>query len=281
MSKNYKNYLVQDLELDCAKRYKNSKKELEFDYIPKKEFEKLEKKQNTTFGVVGSIKLKETNKTKTDNVTIHFNDRMFIYELENVPEDTYDKSERPSNVMGYLKVGDDEYVAIVKTNILFLILFPILGIIILTIGLLLSTGDGNKPDPDSSQNSSVSSESKPSLDIESGQDITDDRVDEDDKIQESITIPGYANLYVSTKNPSISLINPEGNSVYLRYIIKNGEEVIYETKALEPNKMVKANLKELLPNGEYELTFIIETYDIKTQSPCNGATQEVKFLVKD
>ena len=97
---------------------------------------------------------------------------------------------------------------------------------------------------------------------------------------ETIAIPGYANLYVSDESRTIRLVNPEDNTVYLQYSILDGEEVIYETKAIKPGNMVEADLYSLLAPGEYELSFTINTYDINTQESCNGAVQSVKLLVK-
>jgi hypothetical protein len=61
----------------------------------------------------------------------------------------------------------------------------------------------------------------------------------------------------------------------------NGDEILYETKAIEPNKMVSLNIKDLLDVGEYNLSFVISTYDVETQTPCNGATQEVTVTVRE
>ena len=58
------------------------------------------------------------------------------------------------------------------------------------------------------------------------------------------------------------------------------EEIIYETKAFKPNKMIRVNLKELLPVGKYQLKFMIQTFDVHTKESCNGATQKVDVLVE-
>ena len=98
---------------------------------------------------------------------------------------------------------------------------------------------------------------------------------------ESIEIPGYSNLYVSSESPEILLINPDENTVYFVYTISKDNEVIYETKAIAPNKTISVNFKELLPVGEHDLTFQISTYDIETQAPCNGATQKVSMTIQE
>lgn len=94
-------------------------------------------------------------------------------------------------------------------------------------------------------------------------------------VTEYIEIPGYSNLAVSKKTQTIHLGNPEKNTVYLQYQIVEGDEVIYETNAIKPGNMVDANLYELLSPGEHDVKFVINTYDIETESSCNGAIQDV------
>lgn len=98
-------------------------------------------------------------------------------------------------------------------------------------------------------------------------------------ITESIEIPGYSNLGVSKDNPTIRLGNPEANTVYLQYQIIKDDEVIFETKAIKPGNMVEANMYELLDEGKNEVTISINTYDVETETACNGATQAVTITV--
>ena len=44
--------------------------------------------------------------------------------------------------------------------------------------------------------------------------------------------------------------------------------------------LILVNLKELLSKGEHNLSFAIATYDVKNQTACNGATQDVTVTVK-
>ena len=98
---------------------------------------------------------------------------------------------------------------------------------------------------------------------------------------ESIEIPGYAEMHLSAENKEIQLINPKDNTVYFVYTIKDDDDnVIYESQAIEPNKMISVNLYDLLEVGEHKLFFAISTYDIETKAPCNGATQEVAVFKK-
>lgn len=256
-----------------SKHYKNG--ELEFDYVPKKDFKNV---YNENTLILGSVKLKETNKTKCDILSIESNDRIYNYEIINQRKNTIDNDKRNKkdyNILGYVLIADNTYVEILKPKNIFIPI--IIGII--AIGgffgcLLIPSGSFNEAKGD-----------KPGLEIEEGNDWDGNMPENGEKndtkaVQESITIPGYADLYVSEESPNIQLINPSDNSVYLIYTIKEGDNVIYETKAIENGKMVNVNMFKLLSKGKHELSFIITTYDIKTQAPCNGATQTVSLTVK-
>lgn len=97
---------------------------------------------------------------------------------------------------------------------------------------------------------------------------------------DSMIIPGYQNLLVSRDKPCVKLNNPEGNTVYLEYILTEDDEVIYTTNAIKPGCMVEANLKQKLDKGMHEIIFTINTYDIKTNKPCNGGVQVVNVKVE-
>ena len=101
-----------------------------------------------------------------------------------------------------------------------------------------------------------------------------------DMSAESIEIPGYSLLWVSKEDPEIILINPTSNTVYFKYQIVYNGKVIYETDYLKPNAQLKANLYEKISTpGTYDLKFIINTFDVNTLAPCNGAMQDVSLKV--
>lgn len=100
---------------------------------------------------------------------------------------------------------------------------------------------------------------------------------------ESIKIPGYSDIYVSADKPSVQLINPDGNTVYMSYTVNYQDKVLYETDgAIPAGKMVEADFYSLFNKtpGSYDVIFQISTYDMKTNAPCNGATQTVTVTVK-
>ena len=263
-------YTINQIENNYKKHFK--KKYLEFDFIPAN---KIEKVLNENSIILGSIRLKETNKTNCDLVVVESNNREYNFEIINVDENTTDKDKRKSKSkksFGYLLVGDNTYVEIIKPRTLLIPLLALIGVVgIFFVFFAIIPKEDTPEKPDNP------------FEVEEGDDWDGNMPQNGETTQtdqESITIPGYANLFVSEDQPNIYLINPDENSVYLKYTIKEGDEVVYETKAIENGKQVAVNMNELLSKGEHNLTFIISSYDIKTKAPCNGATQSVTLTVK-
>lgn len=255
-------YYVQKTEYN-ATHYK--KKNLEFDYIKPNDFEEINK--NTHPNILGVIKLTTpVENCNTDKVIIESNNQTFTYELH------YQNRISCNCLVGYLKVADNTYIAILKQSILIPILLSIifLGFII---GLLWTCFN---PIPTTLDT--------PTLKFEQGSDWDGNMPQNGEQSKEnaeSIEIPGYSELYVSSKSPNIQLINPTGNTVYFVYTLLENDTVIYETKAIAPDKMLEVNLKELLSIGTHTISFQISTYDVETQAACNGATQEVQVIVNE
>jgi hypothetical protein len=114
------------------------------------------------------------------------------------------------------------------------------------------------------------------LDIAEGVDI---ETPYREAVIETISIPGFYDMTITEQNPELNLTNPEGNTVYLVYRISNGDDVIYESQAIPPGKMLTPDIRELLSPGSYSLTFDVMTYDTETQAECNGTSQTVNVTV--
>lgn len=124
---------------------------------------------------------------------------------------------------------------------------------------------------------------KQPLTIEDGVDINEENDEEDDYTE----IPVYKSITVSSKNPNVYFGNPEINHVYFRYKVylktdgNEGEEtVLYDNDAvIKPGRAFEINLRKLLEPGKYKVIVDISTYDLETQTQCNGATQEAVLTV--
>lgn len=255
-------YYVQ--EMKGAKLY--DKNDISFMYLTPNDFKNIQGKTNAK--VVGSVHLKETNKNNVDVLIIESNNRTFNFEVEN------DIS--TSGVMGYVLVFDNTYIAVKKNSPILFALIGVAAICLIGAGIMFVM---------SGKTGEVSPEIAPAeLDIANGQDWDGNLPQNGEQSvanSESIEIPGYAEMHLDGEHKEISLINPENNTVYFVYTIKDeAGTVIYESQAIEPNKMISVNLYDLLEIGEHKLFFAISTYDIDTQAPCNGATQEVLVFTK-
>lgn len=79
--------------------------------------------------------------------------------------------------------------------------------------------------------------------------------------EQEIFIPGYFEFWISPQNKYIELINPDMNSVYLKYQILEEEKLIHETDGIEPGKAVCWDASAL-DKGTHELKIIAFSYDI-------------------
>ena len=91
---------------------------------------------------------------------------------------------------------------------------------------------------------------------------------------EGIQIPGYSQVY----GPEVQLINPGNNDVYFTYKIYKDEKLVHETKLISPNKVATFNSADALGAGRHQVRFEIDTYDLKTNKPYNGATMNVEII---
>lgn len=174
---------------------------------------------------------------------------------------------------GYVKIDDTEVEYLeVKYIPLIILLLILLSVLLCCFGGIFLSGDKNKePDEDDKQIINVIGDEWDG-ELPDNNDIT--------PATQSIEIPGYAFVYVSEEEPEVVLINPDGNSVYFEYVISyNGEELI-RTDYLKPNSQTTVNLYEKINTpGEYKVEFAINTVDVETHDPCNGAVQTVDLKV--
>lgn len=94
-----------------------------------------------------------------------------------------------------------------------------------------------------------------------------------------IEIPGYSNIYIS-KGSTVDLVNPEGNQVYFKYTITEGDQTIYESDYIKPGEKIAWNAPDYISGvGEHDLIFAVSTVDVENGSACNGATFAVTAIV--
>lgn len=251
------------------KQYK--KKDLRFKYLSLKQLKQYEEHTKIQANIVGITNIhKQTNKTDVDILVIESNNKEFRFEVEHKqqkhPNQQTTDDYKPTYVKGYIYVGGNNFIAIKKTPLVpILLLFLILGLLL--VALLSNTKPTDIPDI---------------FKIADTQKITKEvPTQHNDKLTETIKIPGYANLKLTADKPNINLENPENNTVYITYEItdEDGNNIV-TTDAITEGQMLPVDIYSKLSKGEHTLNFLIKTYDKDTKAQCNGATQLVTVTVE-
>lgn len=156
-------------------------------------------------------------------------------------------------------------------NVLILIL-----VVIIIILLLRSCGgtpsDGGSPT------------SKPAL--ETAEYIEPDEVQDVEHEEGKTTMPVISDFTVSKSYPYATLFNPESNAghSYLAYKFTNTDtnEVIYESKLVEPGKKFSVAFGELLEVGIYNVSVDIYSYDYTDPSiHKNDGHSDIKVTITE
>ena len=260
-------YHYEGIDDELSRSVMNVKAIGDIEYIPADKFVAYCNAHDITGNmVVGHVFMKPGKASDDDPVV------MFGEKAVNLKQDSVG-----SAIVGYICVGDDSYVSFSAPAAKAGGIFPLVASVLLVAAILCGALFFMF------KNMDTNAVAKDGLDIEDGADW-DGSMPTNGKASgantDSIEIPGYANLYVTKSNPNVQLINPTENTVYFVYDIKEGDKVIYSTKALPPDRMVEVPLGELLDVGEHDLTFAISCYDVEDQSGCNGANQSVKVTVE-
>ena len=178
----------------------------------------------------------------------------------------YDKKPFLSRTLGYIEVGNNEYLEVRGHIFAFILLF--FGIIILC-GLLLTQCGTGEPSgkPNDGSNSG-------DINIAQGEDF-DGNIDNGYKApevsDEQIKVQGKSTIYIR-EGDTVDLVNPADNTVYFKYTVVLGDEVLYEMDEwIAPGQKVSWKAYEYLTKpGEYTISYQIATKDIETHDDCNA-----------
>ena len=256
-------YEVQTLE---AVTDENSHKKQRITVFTKRTFEKEISKDDKDAEVIGTVYFGKKNKNqgKADE-----NKGCAVS-----PDGTElkAKKKKPFLTKGYAVTEDGRYVRVAGSPLPFILLLLLL--ILAGCAVLWSNRAKFMPGPAATPTAAL-----PVADAKNWDGTTGKGTDTEAKTEQT-EIPGYANLYVTKASPNINLGNPEENTVYFKYVIEENGTVLFQTDLIAPGKAIPANLYEKLTDGEHTLSFVISTYDVTTQAPCNGATQSVVITKK-
>ena len=262
------------------KKHKNvNEKEneyLDFEYLSSKSFMKYERRENNRPVVKGYVSLEDDRQIKRKKIRedapyVCFQKaRPFYYPLV---------KEQLNNlqVMGYIQVSKNSFVQVKRSRTAFLI--PFFGIwtalLLFLFIYILSSPTGTITEKENK-------EKNEGLKIADASDW-DGSMPKNGETSKGnsgeIEIPGYSNIIINESHPNIDLINPSSNDVYFVYQVALDGDVIYQSDAIAPGKMLSVPANGLFDNGEYNVQIRISCYDVQTQTPCNGATQEAVISV--
>lgn len=249
------NYLVQPIDGGTQ-----DKKHRFFYYKPK-QFEEL-RRENPNIRVIGNVRLsKKNHAASTDSTTVEIGSALYPI-LPSV-----DKA-----CKGYISVGNDRYLRVERTVPVILLVSGLSALAAAAVAACICFSVFQAGPSEPSLLPVASGVEWDGSYPKSGETTSADT--------SSIEIPGYANLVISEDNPIVDFINPAGNTVYFRYTLEKDGATVYQTDLIQPNQFLAVDLYSLLEKGTYTVRFKIETFDVDTQVPCNGAIQETTVTVK-
>lgn len=174
---------------------------------------------------------------------------------------------RINRIAGYIRCGEDEYIAVMKKNwiMFFLIL---LGIAAITIGVIYFSNMNKGPKLDANAKDYVSKLEKP-----------------DNWDPTKIAVPGYPDFVIKEGDEFayVALSNPDFNPVYFKFevIMTDTNELLYETDLIPPGKAVtQIPIKKGLKSGKYDLTIKVKSYSLDDHTKSmNGANISTQLIV--
>ncbi len=247
-----RNYIVKE---DYDKSYKDNHNFVWKYYSNKKMKELFSKDYKTKIKVVGEVVTKE----EYEQDSIVFGENKLGIGNIGVNKKINRK------VVGYIECGENEYVAIVKSN---WIMFIAILLSILALLFALIIGGNSGPKLDSSAKDYVANIERPA-----------------DWDPTKIAIPGFNEIKAKYGEGAayVALWNPMDNPVYFEYDIimdKTGENIL-KTDLIPPGKAVtKLPLKKNLKPGTYDITLKVNTYSLDDHTKSmNGGEVKTKLII--
>ncbi len=198
-----------------------------------------------------------------------------------IEERVYAVSKMPhTKIVGYICVGENEYLAVLKDQLaLILLLILLLALLLAGLGFLIhhAVTTGAEPEPPS-QSAGVLD---PDAELGPGQISVPDKVETAGK---QIKVNGIAemNLVAGQREQNFVFSNPEENPCYfeIEIVLRDTGEVLYTSKLLPPGYSIsKFTLNRALDAGEYNVIVHFKTYSFdKEQRPLNN--MDIKTIIK-
>ncbi|GAA0705359.1 hypothetical protein GCM10008904_13130 [Paraclostridium ghonii] len=174
-------------------------------------------------------------------------------------------NKRNRKVVGYIECGENEYVAVVKSNWTRIVVI-LVAILALLFGLIAMKNSG--PKLDSAAKDYVANIQRPA-----------------DWDSSKIAIPGFNEIKAKYGEGAayVALWNPMDNPVYFQYdvIIDQTGKSILKTNLIPPGKAVtKIPISKSLKPGTYDITLKVNTYSLDDHTkPMNGGEVKQKLVI--
>ena len=184
-----------------------------------------------------------------------------VYKVKKMPH---------SKIKGYIKVGENEYLAVVRDVLLLWLLIALAAVILIILGVLIiknaipANSDPTPPSP--------SGVVDPNAQLGEGEISVPDKIETKGKNIKFNGVPEM-NLKAGEIKQNFIFSNPEGNPCYfvIEIELTDTGEILYTSDLLPPGYSISAfNLKRALEAGEYNAIVHYKTYSFdKEQNPLN------------
>lgn len=189
---------------------------------------------------------------------------------------------------GYLGVGEDNFVVLLKNAIPTRIIAAVLCVLIIAAGVFLAlnlTGQSEIASVEEEPIAAAGFEQNVQPELEEGAvDWEGAKPRETGGVTAGIAIPGYKSITIDAGETDIkvNLQNPQGNPCYfvISLILQDGTE-LYKSKMIEPGKgLYDITINDPLGKGEYPAIVKYETFSLNELNPLNGAEVKITLIAE-
>lgn len=181
-----------------------------------------------------------------------------------------------NRVVGYLRVGEDMYVAVLQPRPV----IPIAAVVAMVLVAVLLVpkllgGSGGLARPDAFGDAQVGGKQEMA-------DISQDDTSQQEKLEDRIRFAGYGTAYVSAERQSIELSNPSVNTVDFVFTVKDKAtgEVLAVTDSVAPGQYAYVNVYEHFKGTTGGVLSINTATFTSDDVPQSGFDSEIKIEVK-
>lgn len=189
---------------------------------------------------------------------------------------------------GFLGVGEDSFVVLIKNALPTRIIAAVLCVLIIATGVFLAVNLTGQSEIASVKDEAIAAAGfdknvQPELE-EGAVDWEGAKPRETGGVTAGIAIPGYKSITIDAGETDIkvNLQNPEGNPCYfvISLILEDGTE-LYKSKMIEPGKgLYDITINNPLDKGEYPAVVKYETFSLNELNPLNGAEVKISLIAE-